>query len=305
MFTINTAVTKRGVDGRFFAKLQAAETLYRRLCSIVPSSRSKEDYAWLGNIPVPREWVGDRQFAPLRDYEFTIRNKDWELSLGIDRSEWEDDQTGQINMRIDESAVRFARHPDRLLVDLINAGNGGTMGLSYDGQYFFDTDHSSGDSGSQSNSITHEVTTPASPTTAEFKAAFQKAVQQMIGFKDDRGENIYDAVTLGQGLELAVLVPTNMWWAANEALKVPIIGNTGNIIVNMAEPVAVPRLSASDSFFVADVSGELKAFIFQERRRVETELKDDRESKWIKYMADGRYNIGYGLWQKMVRVQLT
>ena len=60
------------------------------------------------------------------------------------------DKTGQIDIRIREQVQRAQAHWAKLLSDLIIAAE---STVCYDGQYFFDTDHSEGDSGTQDNDL--------------------------------------------------------------------------------------------------------------------------------------------------------
>src|ERR1051325_2608810 len=76
----------------------------------------------------------------------TIVNKTWESTIRIDADEQRRDKTGQIMVRVNELARRVATHPNKLLSTLISSG---ASSACYDGQYFFDTDHSEGDSGTQ------------------------------------------------------------------------------------------------------------------------------------------------------------
>lgn len=48
-------------------------------------------YAWLGDIPGMREWIGDREVQNLTASDYTIKNKDFELTVGVDRNAIEDD----------------------------------------------------------------------------------------------------------------------------------------------------------------------------------------------------------------------
>jgi phage major head subunit gpT-like protein len=82
--------------------------------------------------------------------------------------------------------VRAAQHPDKLWFTALTAN-----GTCYDAQSFFSASHSFGDSGTQSNDVTFAAATGTTPTVAEFRDAFRAAVADLLAFKDDRGENIY------------------------------------------------------------------------------------------------------------------
>lgn len=300
----NTIVTQRGMKATFNQARQAVNPIWRRLCMQLTSDGASENYGWLGALPVVREWIGDRLFKGLDDYEFTLRNKAWELSMGIDRDHLEDDQYGMINQRLTIAGQRFERHPNKLLADLLNNGHAGTLGLAYDGQYFFDTDHPTGSS-TQSNDLTGSIVDKDDPTSAEFKAAFLECALAITGFTDDQGEPVNETDADGGMSGLVAVVPSSMYEAANEALKSVLIGNTSNVIVNMADVVMFNRLTETDVFFVLKVDEPVGPFVHQMRREVVTEIKDDREDKYVKFMADARYNMGYGLPQMACRYEFT
>lgn len=109
----------------------------------VPSTGESTDYPWLGAFPSMKEWVGERAVKDLEAFQYTIRNKNFEATVSVDRNKIEDDQVGVYKPLIQGLAHSAAIHPDQLVWSLLKAG---FAGLCYDGQYFFDTDHPVGDS---------------------------------------------------------------------------------------------------------------------------------------------------------------
>lgn len=305
MATTSTGLSQRGLNATFFPRFKDTPTLWRELCSLIKSDSAGETYKWLGQLPMPSEWKGKRRSQALRDFGMQLLNQHWESTLPVDRDELADDQTGQIALRVGEMAARFAQHPDKLLVELIEAGE---SALCYDGQYFFDTDHAEGTSGSQSNKLTYDVATPAAPTAVEFEAAFWKVIEALVGFVDDHGEPWNMFTTIDQMAGLLVVVPKNMLQVAVKLLganAAPILSNDSNILAGRAKVVTNARLSWTTKFAVFKTDDVMRPLIFQDRQPVKTDIKDDSEDKEIKYMADGRYALGYGLWQKAVLVNLT
>lgn len=300
--TVNTGVTTRGLNGAFFPAFQEAPVLWRDICSLINSDGRQEDYKWLGQVPMPVEWSGPRRTQALRDYGQSLVNKHWEATLEIDRDEFADDQTGQLDIRARDMGRRFAMHPDKIVTDLIVAGE---STLCYDGQYFFDTDHLEGSSGTQSNSIQVDIATTTAPTDAEFATAVWAAVKQLAGFKDDQGEpwNLFTDISSFAGLMF--LVPPQFMDVAMRVLgqtAATIIGNTTNILAGKGRVFTNVRLSWTTKFAVLKIDDPMRPFIFQQRQAIQTSVKDDIEFKPIKYLADARYAVGYGLWQKGVLV---
>jgi phage major head subunit gpT-like protein len=104
----------------------------------VPSTTSENVYAWLGNFPGLREWVGDRVIKNLKQHDYSIRNKTWEGTVSVPREAIEDDQYGVYKPMAQELGRSAAEHPDTLTYSLLASG---FTTKCYDGQYFFDTDH--------------------------------------------------------------------------------------------------------------------------------------------------------------------
>ena len=128
------------------------QPMYSRIAMTVPSTTSIEEYGWLGSFPNMREWVGDRVVNGVLTHGYSIKNKPFELTVGVPRDSIEDDQYGLFTPIITEMGRSAAENPDKLTFGLIKAG---ASTLCYDGQNFFDTDHpvigEDGATASQSN----------------------------------------------------------------------------------------------------------------------------------------------------------
>lgn len=318
------ALGSRAIIGSFYAALEA----YTGTGWINPlsmffgnSDQESETYKWLGMSPALREWVGGRQAKGLKDNGITIPNKTWEGTLVIPVDWIRRDKTGQIQIRINELAGRAAELDSKLLSTLIING-GGASGVCYDGQYFFDTDHSEGSSGTQTNALVASdyaslnVTTAADPTVAEMNAAILSSIQHMFSFKDDQGETMN-----ANARNFTVMVPTNMMGAGMGAVYSRIINaSTGaydNTMANAAaaqgfnvQCVVNPRLTSTTNFFVFRTDAPAKPFIRQEEMPLqvdaiaegsEEEFKNNQHLYGVKRIC----NAGYGYWQYAVQSTLS
>lgn len=115
-----------------------ANSQYTQVAMTVPSSTAEEVYAWLGKIPGLKEWVGERVIENLRQHGYTLRNRDFEDTIEVDRNHIEDDRYGVYAPMFTALGEAVAAHPDELVWKLLKDGFAKTC---YDGQYFFDTDH--------------------------------------------------------------------------------------------------------------------------------------------------------------------
>jgi phage major head subunit gpT-like protein len=117
---------------------QVAAPMHDRISTRVPSSVMEEDYGWLGELPEAREWIGERHVQNLSEAAYSIKEKPWELTVGVSRDHVETDKLGQYALRFEAIGRSTVSKPARLVWDLLKAGFATNC---YDGQYFFDTDH--------------------------------------------------------------------------------------------------------------------------------------------------------------------
>ncbi|MCP3177299.1 Mu-like prophage major head subunit gpT family protein [Desulfuromonas sp. KJ2020] len=299
-------LSSRAIIGEFFARLEQNEGMgYVNRIGTVPfqSDQAQEEYKWLGQAPGMREWIGGRQAKGLRENGFIVKNKKYESTLEVLVDELRRDKTAQLMVRIAEQADRANAHWAKLMAAAIIAGE---STVCYDGQYFFDTDHSEGDSGAQSNDLTYDAATTTAPTAVEMEAAILKSVEALFGFKDDQGEPINETA-----MDFVVMVPVPFMSAAAAALKNPIITDsngmrTGTIATALGgfnfQLVTNPRLQWTTKFATFRADGNVKPFIRQEEVPLEvsaiaegseTEFKEDKHLYGIKAIR----GLDYGYWQ--------
>lgn len=288
--------------------VRAATPFYPKICNIIPSEGADEEYGLLGAVPSVREWLADRQFKTPRAANFTIVNKLWEVSERIEKTDIEDARLLKYGTRLEQLGVRAAKHPDKLVLGtlLVNA----ETSLCFDGQYFFDTDHSWGDSGNNSNLLTRDIVDPTNPTVDEMKAAIDAALSAMFGFTDDAGELIEDDVIMDASNPLDLLVVAPWAYRTNTIVATTpgvLINNGQTNIVTTSASVAFSKRITGNYFDVYRLDTVMKPYIFQARRAMQRQMKglDDQEFKDVKFMADARYNAGYGAWWTAVRVKFT
>lgn len=294
-------ITSRAIIGAFYAAIEQGDTSWVNSVAMkVSSDQASEQYAWLGMSPQMREFLGGRTAKTLRENSFTITNKDHEATLEVLTSELRRDKTGQLRIRIGELADRALSYPAKLLSTLMINGEAAAC---YDGQYFFDTDHSEGDSGTQSNDLTYAAATGTAPTVAEMRAAILQSLKAVIGFKDDRGEPMNE-----NARSFIVMVPLDLWAVAVEAVNMSTVENGGaNVLQNLPQGISltvVPnvRLTWTEKFATIRADGRVKPFILQEELPIsmsaiaegsETEFKEKKHL----YGVDWSGNVGYGYWQ--------
>jgi phage major head subunit gpT-like protein len=303
-------LSSRAIEGRYFARREGnlLNSWPARISNLFQSDQSSETYAMLGASPALREWVGGRQANGLRGNNFTIVNKHYEATLEVAVRDVRRDKTGQIMARVDEFADQSEIHWASLLAALIEAGE---ASVCYDGQYFFDTDHSEGDSGVQSNSLTYAATTGTTPTKDEMQLAILQAISAILAFKNDKGQKMNPGAT-----SFTVLVPATYYMialaAVSDTLNVALANNMNpnrlgsfNITVEM-----IPDLTWTTKFVVVRNDSPILPFIRQEEtplvlktKAESSEFEFDNDA-W-QFGVDGWRAVGYGLWQRAVLTTIT
>lgn len=127
-----------GYNATFQKAFKGVESQYGKVAMTVPSTTASENYPWLGDIPDLREWIGDRHINNLESHGYTIKNKDFELTISVKKNAIKDDTYGIYSPMFSMLGERGAKYPDRLVYGLLKAG---FTSPCYDGQFFFDTDH--------------------------------------------------------------------------------------------------------------------------------------------------------------------
>lgn len=301
-------LSSRAIIGEFYRTLEQDEGTrwYPQLSMLFNSDQDSETYKWLGMSPAMREWVGGRHAKGFRENGITIENKHFEATIEVLVREMRRDKTGQVMVRIQELADRANAHWAKLLTTLIENA---AATVCYDGQYFFDTDHSEGASGTQSNDISSDISvvpvtnhgSVTAPSVGEMQQSILAGVQQIYGFLDDQGEPMNE-----NARRFMVMVPTSLWSVANAAVMLPMVDSgESNVIPASSFSVDVvtnARLTWTDAFAVFRTDGRVKPFIRQQETDIamkavaegsELEFKEDKHE----YGIDSWRNVGYGYWQ--------
>lgn len=127
-----------GFKTSFQNGLGIASSQYAQIATVVPASTKTQKYGWLGKMPGVREWIGPRVVQNLAQHDYSITEKPWELTIGVDRDDIETDNLGIYSPMFQEMGASTGAKWDELTFSLLPLG---FSTACYDGQYFFDTDH--------------------------------------------------------------------------------------------------------------------------------------------------------------------
>lgn len=156
----NLATLGVGYKGNYQEGLAQAPVQHEMVSTLVSSTNGREEYGWLGKVPNVREWFGDRVVQNISQHDYTIKNRDFELTIGVDRNDIEDDNIGIYGPLFREMGMSTGAHKCRLVFDLLKAG---FTTKCYDGQFFFDTDHPVLDANGETVSVSNSGGGAGSP----------------------------------------------------------------------------------------------------------------------------------------------
>lgn len=134
----NLDALRVGFKTSFQNGLGQAPSMHGRVATTITSTARAEKYGWLGKFPKMREWLGDRVIHNIMEHDYTVKNRDFEGTVSVDRNDIEDDTLGLYGTMFEELGYSAASLPDELVFALLMAG---FTTPCYDGQFFFDTDH--------------------------------------------------------------------------------------------------------------------------------------------------------------------
>ena len=127
-----------GYNANFQSGLAMTTAMSAMIATEIASSTKEERFGWIGKMPNVREWIGDRVIQNISEFDYTIKNKDFELTIGVSRNDIEDDTLSTYGPLFTEMGQATVGHKEQLIWGLLKAGFATNC---WDGQYFFDTDH--------------------------------------------------------------------------------------------------------------------------------------------------------------------
>ena|ERR1051326_8480268 len=295
----NLAALYKGYRTFFLDALHAAAPLWQGIAMKVPSNSAEELHHWLGSIPGMRKLVGEVVIQNLAASNYSIKNDEFESTIGVKQADIERDSYGIYNPLFQAMGLTAAQHPDELVANLLVNG---FSTKDYTGKNFFDSNKKAQ---SNARAVYSNVDTKKL-NSANFEAARTNLKSRLNAM----------GRPMGLGRDLVLVVSPKNESTARTILQADFIqqsvasggtsavGGVTNVNKGTARFVVWPQLavaSADDMWFLYDAGYPIKPFIFQEEKAVMfaslTNPDDDHVFKKHEflYQAYGRYNAGYGL----------
>lgn len=275
-----------GYSAAFNKAFSETPVNYTKIAMVVKSGTRETTYAWMGQIPNMREWIGSREIQNLIAHDYTIKNRNYELTTKLPVNDIADDQYGVFAPLISEMGLSAKKHPDSLTFELLGKG---FEEKCYDGVSFFSEKHPMGGSNKsvQSNKGNKKLNSKS----------YAEARSQMMTVKGEahRPLNIVP--------DLLVVAPQNEA-VARELLFADLIAGSSNVNKNTCDLLVAPELSEyADQWYLFCTKRYVKPFVFQERETPKLVCKNKETDDnvffddEIIYGIKARYNVGFGLWQ--------
>lgn len=280
-----------------------AQTTYQRLVTQVPSSTLENYYPFSDELPQAREWIGERVLQNRAARNYVLKNRDWELTVKLNRNQVEDETFGFFgSTTIPFMARQAAKQPDYMLQDLIQNGDSSssTIYQAYDGQPFFSTSHPVNLDNSSLGTYSNRRT-----GTALSANSLDAMMTAIAGFKAANNKIVGARAT-------TLLAPPALATTARTIVNAQIVaptaafgGNAANVAVtnvmqNAVDIIVMPELAGEDTtWYLLDLNEFVKPFIYQQRKAPQFQVKDrpdDDNVFWQKefiYGWDSRGAMGY------------
>lgn len=241
------------------------KTIYEQVAMVVPSTGATTLHAWLNQIPIMREWLGDRVVNNVQSNSLVITNRKFESTIEMTREEIEDDLYGMYTPLVRLMAEDAAAHPDRLLVDAL-VTNDNWAGDATPAP-FFGTSRAYG-TGTIANYV----------TTALSKATYETARITMGGYLGHKDQPLMvapDVLLHGPANEpLAFDLLKNAQGgvagaSGTDGSAVQVSGQNRNF--GTARPILSRRLvgTYANYWFLLGTQGGIRGLVYQERKAAE------------------------------------
>jgi phage major head subunit gpT-like protein len=276
------------VRDEFGKAFSQAPVSYQLYTSEIVDTESITPFEWIGALPRVREWIGARHIEDMKNYDYTIKKKDWELTIRVPyRKMWESSKTmlaAFVIQRVSQLGTQFRKdYPSEIVVQALENG---TSNLAYDGVPFF------ADSGRANVNLKNGSGTTVDNLITDIetcRAAMKK-------FKDDKGR------TLNITGDVAV-IPPELEIKFMEITRARLRDGSDNVHFGSLEYVVDARLTdTSDWYFIA--SNEfIKPLLFVSLGGVNVAVKDTTfDNKSLTVGADATGNVGYSFPELAIKV---
>lgn len=304
MLTSGTDLLSRIAIESFWNSYFAIPDPWSGLVYTRPSSQVTDTYTRLGAAPMPQSWSGDRDAKVANEYSYSLTNEPFDATVKIDKQLIKYQQWDEVSNLIGNLGSKARAHQTKLVTTTMVAGS---AAVCEDGQFFFDTDHSSAGAEyttSQSNDLTISIVDKDAPTDLEFAAAIRACLNALYGYKDDRGDPTIPESDDGSNF-VCMVAPSFMTIAQQVANNPTLTGPIGNDVQSRFTVRVNPFLTSTDLFYFFNAGSNHKPMILQETGGITPDEEMEYKSGNYLYSASWWGAVGYGQWRTAILYTFT
>lgn len=284
---------------------EETDTWHEKVAMRTDSTARANVYHWIANQLEMREWIGPRVEQALAEHSYEIPNKDFELTIALDRNDVADDTLGTfMGIEVPQFAEAVRKHPDLQIRKLMQSNP-----IGFDGKTLFANDHPT-----FAPAVLDDGTTPAQTYDNDDSAATFDA--DLIDTVLAAGATIPGENGLAMGLLYdTVIVPPQRrrqaLEAADSAQVVRVTKNVAgtenvssttipNVMAGAVDVLVIPELANQPNvIYFARLKGRIKPFVYQVRADPVfvsfTDPKDVEMFRQKKMIFGVDYRAGFGV----------
>jgi len=283
----------KGIQARFLRGLAtSAPSVLSPVFEEATSESDKEQYVLFNHFGSIKEWTDEIDYSHLQDFEFEIKNKDWQNGFLVNRNTLEDSRKtlgNDVEREINFALNSWSNFPDKLVTEILLAGE---TAKAFDGVALFATNRPKLGTGIKN------LENGTGATVAHIIADLQTAMTALRGFKAKNGDPFNYAP------KYLAIIPSHLEWAFKTVKDAEMIGTATNVLKASFDYVVNDYLPTdNDSWYMANSNSPFKPFIYQKRKAPLFDMKDENDKKFIKYFTTSRSNAGVGNPVSIVKIK--
>lgn len=297
MYGSPNAVLK-GINGKFAIDLaQSLPANLEGAYDVNPNSQvDSEDYLFFDVLPGVQEWKDSIGFSGWKDFDYSLKNKDWYGgAVKVRRNTLSDSLKylpGNVMQHVKTSAAMFIAFKDELGYTLLHDN-----GNAFDGTALFANDRTA----IKGSAAIDNLISATGQTLATINTDLGSAMTQMLGLKDRNGR------PFNPNPSYLVLCPPQLFNIFLQLSQNEFIYNGSSMVSNtykgLIEVKVISYQSTSDNdWYLVNKASPVKPLIYQIREAPTWQYHDDNRSLYLEYWAQARLNGGYGNPMSIIKV---
>lgn len=292
-------VLLKGINATFIRGLATqAPSVLNPFFEEVKSDSNKEQYILFNHFGSIKEWTDEIEYSHLEDFDYEIKNKDWQNGFLVDRNTLDDSKKtlgNDVEREIKFSLDSWGNFPDKLVTELLLAG---TSGLAFDGVALF---------AASRPALQKEGTTFSNLLSGSGVTIDNIKTDIAAGMKALRAVKAKNGDPFNYNPKFLCMIPSQLEFLFKTIKESVLITESSNAVTNIYQNtfdyLVNDYLDVTDNdWYMMNTNTPFKPFIYQKRKPPAFDMKDEKDKKFIKYFSTGRMNVGYGNPVSIVKV---